>query len=490
MKKLFSFGKPGAASLLLILLFAFAVSCGGDSREAESTSADVGSEASAAAETAFPDPPEGDYGGAEFRIAQGDPSQSVREKLVVVGELNGDLINDAVFNRNAAAGERTNTVIRSVVMKSYSALTNAVLAGDDFCDTALAMPTDFFNDVGAGMFIDVNVADSIDTSRPWWDQNEVSELEVCGKLFSLVGDITTTDEFHTVCLIYSCNLFEDFGFDPPYSMVGDGSWTLDRFLGLCRAAAADVDGDGAMGQYDRWGFTTESAMMSWMCESFGARSLVRDGEGGFSLNIGDERFRAVIDSVVRLATEKDIVTMAEDGIITNADYESVYYHMEALFAADLALFHSGTFDDLTRMRSYEADYGIVPLPKFDESQDKYYHSVSWLGVQLVIPVTVRDIGMTGTVLENMGRESAETLNPLFYEFFMSEKLTRDEESKAMLDIIFSTKYYDLDDFANLSGLNGIIVKIAKSKENTFASDWAAAEPKAAVKLAEFLEPLK
>ncbi len=489
MKTLFSFGK-GAAALLLILLFAFAVSCGGNSREAESTSADAGTEAVTEAETAYPDPPEGDYGGAEFRIAQGDPSQSVREKMVVVEELNGDLINDAIFNRNAAASERTNTVIRSVVMKSYSALTNAVLAGDDFCDTALAMPTDFFSDVGAGMFVDVNKMDALDTSRPWWDRNEVSELEIRGKLFSLVGDITTTDEFHTVCLIYSCNLFEDFNFDSPYSMVEDGSWTLDRFLGLCRAAAADMDGDGAMGEYDRWGFTTESAMMSWMCESFGARSLVRDGEGGFSLNVGDERFRAVIDSVVRLATEKDIVTMAEDGIITNADYENVYYHMEALFAADLALFHSGTFDDLTRMRSYEADYGIIPLPRFDEEQDKYYHSVSWLGVQLVIPATVRDTGMVGTVLENMGRESAETLNPVFYEFFMSEKLTRDEESKAMLDIIFSTKYYDLDDFANLSGLSGIIVRIAKSKQNTFASDWAVAEAKAAVKLAEFLEPLK
>lgn len=481
--------------LALVLLCVFTFSCGENLSEAGSNAATensgevpIGGTATEAA--AIPKPPKGDYNGYVFRVGQGDPSHSIREKLVVVEELDGDLVNDAIYNRNNNAAERTNTIIKSVAMESYSALKNSVLAGDDFCDVALADPYNFYSSIGSGILIDVNTIDTLDTSNPWWDQNQVSELDIYGKLFSLVGDITTTDEFHTVCLIYSCNLFEDFGFDSPYSMVEDGSWTLDRFLDMCRDVAADIDGDGVMGEFDRWGFTTESAMMSWMCDSFGARSILRDSEGEFSLNVNDSLVRSIIDSVIRLATEKNIVTMAGDGIITASTYGDVYYHMEALFAQDLALFHSGTFDDLTRMRSYDADYGIVPLPKFNESQEKFYHSVSWTGVQLVIPATVENTDLVGTVLENMGWESHFTLNPVFYELFISEKLARDEKSKAMLDMIFSTKYYSLDDYANISGLNTIINKIAASKENTFASDWAANEAKAVANLSKFLEPFR
>jgi len=271
--------------------------------------------------------------------------------------------------------------------------------------------------------------------------------------------------------------------------VKDSTWTLDKFLEMASEAAADVDGDGKMGETDRWGFTTESAMFRWLAESFGARTLVRSGNK-FEYAINDERFLAVTESISRLATMTDVVTLADDGIITASTYGSVFYHMEALFAQDLALFHSGTFDDLTRMRTYDADYGIVPLPKFNEAQDDYYHSVSWSGAQVFMPITIKDTNTAGIVLENMGWESHFILTPVFYDLFMSEKLSRDEESKEMLDIIFSTKYYDLDDYINLSGIRDIMTAIGKKKQNTFASDWAAKESTALANLAKFNESMK
>ncbi len=474
---------------VLLLLGLLLGSCGEAAQTGVGTPSDL--ETTAAAETdppetepQIPDPPEGDYGGYVFRVGQKDDT-SVKEYLVVVPELNGDVLNDAAYERNRNVEEKLNVKITNVNTTSFSTLQKAILANDDLVDLTSSSCVDIFPVLGEGLFVDLDSIKSLDIGNVWWDQNANEELSILGKHFTLTGDMLTTDELHTVCLIYSTNLFEDFGFGSPYKMVTDGTWTLDRFLDMARQVANDLDGDGTMGEYDRWGFTTECAMLRWLCESFGLRSLKKT-DTSIKLDVTNERSLAVTDAVINLATEKDVITFADDGIITASTYGNVFYHMEALFAEDRALFHSGTFDDLTRMRTYDADYGIVPLPKYNEAQDTYYHSVSWTNEAIFVPVTNTDLERTGVFLENMGWESHKNFNSIFYDIFMSEKLSRDEDSKAMLDIIFSTKYYDLDDFVNLSGLRDIVYSIGKKKENTFASDWASRAEKAETKLEQYL----
>ena len=42
-----------------------------------------------------------------------------------------------------------------------------------------------------------------------------------------------------------------------------------------------------------------------------------------------------------------------------------------MFSADQLLFSWIRLDDVTRMRSSETDFGIIPTPKYDEAQDVY-----------------------------------------------------------------------------------------------------------------------
>jgi len=482
-----------SAIIALFMLTSSLAACSNDEQQdnsvGESTASAESTVTTAETEAPYPEAPVKDLDGFTFRVAQSEPSHAVKEKLIVIEEQTGDAVLDAIFERNKNVEEKLNVSITQVKLESFNQLKTTILAGDDFCEIANTIPDSVFPVLSENMFLDFAEISTIDLSNPWWDQHAVEELDINGKTYMLTGDMMTTDEFHTVCLIYSVNLFEDFGYGSPYGMVKDSTWTLDKFLEMSSEVASDIDGDGKMGEKDRWGFTTEYAMLRWLAESFGARSLVK-GKNGFEYSVNDEDFLAVTESVVRLATMTDVVTMAGDGKITESTYGSVFYHMEALFAQDLALFHSGTFDDLTRMRTYDADYGIVPLPKFNEMQDDYYHSVSWSAAQVFMPMTIKDPENAGIVLENMGWESHFILTPVFYDLFMSEKLSRDEESKEMLDIIFSTKYYDLDDYLNLSGVRNIMYAIGEKKQNTFASDWAAKESSALANLAKFNESMK
>ena len=84
--------------------------------------------------------------------------------------------------------------------------------------------------------------------------------------------------------------------------------------------------------------------------------------------------------------------------------------------------------NLSQFRASEVIFGIVPGPKFDETQDRYYTSYSTynLGV-MAVPATAGDPARTGTVLEAMAAASVDTLSPAYYDICLNGKYIRDDE---------------------------------------------------------------
>ena len=62
-----------------------------------------------------------------------------------------------------------------------------------------------------------------------------------------------------------------------------------------------------------------------------------------------------------------------------------------------------------------------------------------------IPITA-DLAFSGHITEALAYESKYTLTPAFYDLTLRTKTARDDESEAMLDIIFNNKNYDLGTF--------------------------------------------
>ena len=95
------------------------------------------------------------------------------------------------------------------------------------------------------------------------------------------------------------------------------------------------------------------------------------------------------------------------------------------------------------MRSYEFDYGLLPIPKYDESQDRYYHDGNIGNTRLMaIPKTCRDLEREGILLEAFAYESYRSVLPWYYEVLMTKKNVRDEESGLMLELIYNTRAFD------------------------------------------------
>jgi len=61
---------------------------------------------------------------------------------------------------------------------------------------------------------------------------------------------------------------------------------------------------------------------------------------------------------------------------------------------------------------------------------------------LGVPKSVSDPERASVIMEALAAESRYTLFPAYYDITLQRKFTRDDESAAMLDIIFGTTVYD------------------------------------------------
>ena len=52
---------------------------------------------------------------------------------------------------------------------------------------------------------------------------------------------------------------------------------------------------------------------------------------------------------------------------------------------------------------------------------------------------------TGVILESLACESSKSVIPVYYDMVLKTKMARDEESEAMVDILFSTRVFDFGD---------------------------------------------
>jgi len=115
-----------------------------------------------------------------------------------------------------------------------------------------------------------------------------------------------------------------------------------------------------------------------------------------------------------------------------------------MFINNQTLFFSSNIHSAVSLRSMETDFGIIPLPKYDENQSGY-HTYVYPPPVMIVPVTTVDLNRTGMILEALCYESTDTVLKAYYDDLLKTKISRDDESEGMLDIIFQNRIYSVTD---------------------------------------------
>jgi hypothetical protein len=129
------------------------------------------------------------------------------------------------------------------------------------------------------------------------------------------------------------------------------------------------------------------------------------------------------------------------------------------------------------IRNMEQEFGVVPMPKFDENQKEYRTLLHDQFTVMCIPTTVKgeELDMVSAVMESLASFSYKTVRPAYYETTLRTKIAQDPQSAEMFDIIIDNIYIDAGIIytATLSSFHDKFRQIMGSGKNTVTSQYKA-----------------
>ena len=415
-----------------------------------------------------------DFGGYEFMFLTrtiNDPDWAEwNHRDLTAEEITGEVINDAVFNRNRVIEEQFNITINETVLDHGvmgTRIRQAVNAGDELFD-AIGMHLMTFSGLAQeGMFVNLFDVPYLDLTKPWWDQGTVRDLSIMNKLFVTQGDLLVIDNDAMEAMIFNKRLLRDHNLESPFEIVRRGEWTFRKLIEMSRGVARDLNGDGIMFiQDDLFGGITQADTSISFLVSGGERIAGKDASDIPIITFGSERSFRIMDYVSEIMLDDQNFVQLH----RYAGQFGIYDEQVRMMEEDRALFSWIRMIIVERLRGMETDFGLLPLPKLDEAQPNYItHMNPHTGVGIAIPITATDIARTGMILEALSAESRYTLRPAYYEISLRGRYVRDDESEEMLDIILSNTAHDIGYVFNFGGFAMDIVHFGTNRRTEYAS---------------------
>ena len=396
---------------------------------------------------------EADFGGAAVTFLTEMPFEGATgwsaHRDIFAEEDIGEPLNDAVFYRNMEIQERYNVEINVVPRGGpHSVFRNSVNAGDGAYDVIIHTLSEMSNLVFNGLFLDLNQVPNIDLPKPWWDQNANDAFTIADKLYFTTGDITTQAIDSIFVLLFNKQLISDFGLADPYKYVRDGKWTFDTMLEMMKTegVARDLNGDGVINLEDQFALGTMNRFPNALFFAAGQKVTEKDSDGIPQFALNNNKTFNVLDKAIEF--------MDKNLTLDVTPIPSGWTVGEGLFAENRILFYGSVLQLFARLREMNDSFGLLPMPKWDEQQERYNCYVIEVSGVLGLPLTLAGdrLNMVTHVLEAMCAESRYTLIPAFYDMTLMNKLMRDEESAEMLSIILNSRVFDIGftrDWGNL-----------------------------------------
>lgn len=413
-----------------------------------------------------------DFGGLSVPILY---RGGVDEQEILVEELTGDVVDDAIYNRNTSVSERLNIAF---VYRSSGTGTAQEFPGE--ARSSITANADDYAIISWAQYstlplclqhliMDVNGMKYLDFTMPWWNAEYMDVLQIGGdRRFFLMGDVALNSLKVTAAVFFNQKLYTDlFGeYDSLYGEVTEGKWTVDRLYGLSEKGYADLNGNGRADNEDRWGISaTTVANTELFAFGLGLRLIGRNAEGLPELVVQDERNYTALDKLNHLYWD-------------NVGMNKTFSDMDAfnsptvskLFAADQILFLPLWLKTCEYLRDMENGYGIIPYPKLDETQENYISLVQDTSSIFCIPVTCLHGEEIGAVLEAMCAENFRTVTPAYYDTALKNKYSRDTVSSRMIDLIHDTSMTEFGYAYNYSiGNIGTIMRTVVQQNGSLAS---------------------
>lgn len=405
------------------------------------------------------------------------------------GELTGDIVTDAMVNRNIAVEERLgvqfNWIIGSDNWDGFPGeVKTALLAGASDYDFIMEENSRLFEQSIQGFYYDLASKPYIDLTQPWWynEMMEQSSLDNSKRYF-LAGDICLTTMLGASALYFNKPLFIDHFGDTQmlYDTVLEGKWTHDVFMQYCRDIATDVNGDGEYGDEDLLGFRySQWGIPNYLSMSTGLDYITRGADGFPVLDIYNEESVKWADTLYKLLYTEH---MSAEGDTSQT------------FLAGHSLFYPGMFSAANDLRKADFDYGILPYPKLEESFNYYSGAAPANGCGVGVPVSApaEKLDAVYASIEALCAEAYRKVTPAWYDTALKVKYADAAIDAEMIDLIYEnikSPFIMMADKAIGTGSIFTVAVYGSKSEGIFTSYWEKNGAGLEKKLANIIEKYK
>ena len=287
---------------------------------------------------------------------------------VVRDEISGEVLDDAIYNRNRFIEQQFNIELKAVerdIGEINGALRRVITSGDDIYEAAF-IPAFFGGNVGAlinaNMLCNLYDIATMDFEREWYNQTMLKEAAMGkGRQVYYAGcDINVMTVQSIVFIYFNQDMMSNLGIELPYNAVREGKWTYDMFYEYM-ARGANLNGAESF-KWDpsgpaNYGFVAHDncavALFEGSCERF----INTDSDNMPQLAIEGERFLNVLLKL------EDMLVNSPDGYFMFAnDNPATGFHFEPIFRNGRALMITGELKAADVFRDMETTFGIAPIP--------------------------------------------------------------------------------------------------------------------------------
>jgi len=459
--------------LSLLMLSSVLSACGSDGETSVTT--DAGTAAQTADTTPvetelayLPDdlPDDLDFGGEALHIFGWE--RDVPE--FTVEEESGDIVNDAIFQRNRTVEERLNVDLTYTLAPGNSTykndwvktVKNSTMAGDGVNDIvggySMAGATLAYN----RLLMDLKEQPYLDFTKPWWPASLINEATCEDKLYFCSGDISNYMIYYLNAVFFNKSLAQAYDVEDLYTLVREGKWTLEKMAELSADAYHDLNGDGKKDPADQFGLTMSSVCADSLFFSSGLRTteIGDDGLPAISDMFGSEKAQSLVTWLNDLfKTNSAYLSLDNDYMLPFLEERAMFFLVDVAFAGD-------------KLRFTEIDYGILPIPKYDEAQEDYYTIPSFTYTLYGIPVDAKNPDRSAAVLECLGSEAYRTVSPALFETALKVKYAGDDATSEMYDIIRGGVVFDIGRIFNDS-MSSLTYSLFRGALQTGNSNWTS-----------------
>ena len=386
-------------------------------------------------------PPEVKYDNEEFRVYTWTGPNS--DEWILESDASTSFLDSKTYSHFMQVEAETGVIfsIAQEVPGGYGRHTEfiskvAMLSGSDNIDLICQYSLAAIHGAMQGIYVNLADLGDLNWDAPYWSGDFLDSNTFNGKIYYCTGEMTRSTIYNMYLMTFNYDLVQNYALGDIYEIVENGEWTVDRLYTLSKDIYLDLNHNDSADKGDLFGLVCSDYLhIDAFQASCNLPSLIHNEMGEIEVNpeIYGQNGINVVDALRKLFHENG-------GAYCNTKEVPIY---EAMVEGNSIFEAMYAYKVITSLNPSGINYGILPLPKYNEEQANYYTCLTMTYSIFSIPTVANNHKKSAIVMESMAHDGYIDLSPYIYESSLKSRYSKREQDRNMFDYLRKGVSYDV-----------------------------------------------